>query len=118
VEILNPGKFIAGVRAALKRRPSIKDKMLIHGEVNYYSPDHPPIVDWALPEKIVMSKLNAYVSQQEYRIAFAVNDAFRLQNTRLRLVSGERRSPRAASHPERLIKPGRLLKLCKVHYFS
>lgn len=118
VEILNSGRFIGGVRAALMRRPSIKNKMLIHGELKYYTPAQPPIIDWALPEKIVMSKLNTYASQQEYRIAFAVNDAFRVQNTRLRLVSGERGSPRASSHPERLFKLGNISRLCKVHYFN
>lgn len=119
VEIRNPSKFIAGVRAALLRRPSIKSKMLVHGEVKYYAPDQPPIIDWALPEKIAMSKLSAYIPQQEYRIAFAVNGAFRVENTRLRLVSpSERRAPRAMLHPERLFKLGSLAKLCKVHHFG
>lgn len=119
VEILNPGGFIAGVRAALLRRPSIKSKKLVHGEVKYYAPDEPPIVDWALPDRIAMSKLSIYRPQQEYRIAFAVNDAFGVENTRLRLVSpGERRFPRTDTHPERLFKLGNLSKLCKVHRFG
>ena len=119
VEIQIRSKFIAGVRAALLRRPSIKSKMLVYGEVKYYTPDEPPIVDWALPEKISMSKLSVCIPQQEFRIAFAVNDAFRVENTRLRLVSpGERRPPRATSHPERTFKLGSLAKLCKVHHFS
>lgn len=119
VEIQNPSRFIAGVRAALLRRPSIKSKMLVHGEVKYYTPDEPPIVDWALPERIAMSKLSVYIPQQEYRIAFAVNGAFRVENTRIRLVSpGERRAPRVTSHPEQLFKLGSLAKLCKVHHFG
>ncbi len=119
VEIKNPSKFIAGIRAALQRRPSIKNKMLVYGEVKYYTPEEPVIVDWALPEKIAMSKLSVYIPQQEYRIAFAVNDAFRVENTRLRLVApGERRPPRATSHPERPFKLGSLAKICKVHHFS
>ena len=119
VEICNPSRLIAGVRAALSRRPSIKSKMLVHGEVKYYTPDQPPIVDWALPERIAMSKLSDYIPQQEYRIAFAVNDAFRVENTRLRLVSpGALRAPRATSHPERLFKLGSFAKLCKVHHFG
>jgi len=37
------------------------------------------------------------------------NDAFHVENTRLRLVSpGERRPPRATSHPERPFKLGSL----------
>jgi hypothetical protein len=119
VEIHNPNRFIAGVRAALLRRPSIKSKMLVHGEVNYYAPDQPPIIDWALPERIAMSKLGHYRPQMEYRIAFEVNDAFRVENTRLRLVApGERRAPRLTVHPQRFLKLGNLAKICIVHYFG
>lgn len=119
VEILNPNRFIAGVRAALLRRPSIKSKMLVHGEVKYYTPDERPIVDWALPERIAMSKLSLYSRQQEYRFAFAINGAFQVENTRLRLVSaGERKFPRADAHSERLFKLGSLAKVCKVHRFG
>ena len=119
VEIHNPARFIAGVRAALLRRPSIKSKWLVHGEVNYYTPEQPPIVDWALPERITMSKLSVYIPQHEYRLAFAVNDAFRVENTRLRLVSsGERRRPQSTSHLERLFKIGSLASICTVHRFG
>ncbi len=119
VEILNPTKFIAGIRAALLRRPSIKNKMLVHDKVKYYTPDEPPIVDWALPERIAMSKLDSYHPQQEYRIAFSINDAFRVENTQLRLVSaGERKVARATAYPERLFKLGNLAKICKIHTFG
>jgi hypothetical protein len=119
VEILNPGRFIAGIRAALLRRPSIKNKMLMYGEVKYYTQDEPPIVDWALPERIAMSKRSIYIPQQEYRITFAINGAFSVENTRVRLAApGEQRALRAQSHPERLFKLGSLAKLCKVHYFN
>jgi len=119
IEIMNVGAFVSGIRGALRRRPSIKNKTLLHGPVKYYSPDQPPIVDWALPEKIAMSKLSEYAKQHEYRIAFAVNDAFCVENTRVRLVSpGEHRSTEASVHPERLFKLGNLAKHCNVHYFS
>ena len=119
IEIKKLGAFVGGIRGALLRRPSIKSKTLVHGKVKYYSPDQTPIVDWALPERIAMSKLSTYSTQQEYRIAFAVNDAFRVQNTRLRLAApGERRPPRATAHPERLFKLGSLSALCKVHRFG
>lgn len=116
---MNIGGFIAGIRAALLRRPSIKNKKLIHGDINYYSPDQPPIVDWALPDRIAMSKLSIYRSQQEYRIGFAINGAFDVERTRVRLVaSGERRIPRTDKHPEWQFKLGKLAKLCKVHRFD
>ena len=119
IEIHRPAKFISEVRAALARRPSIKSKMLVLGEVKYYNKEDPPIVDWALPERIAMSKLRRYEYQHEYRIAFAVNDAFRVENTRLRLVApGERRPLRSHSHPERLFKLGSLAAACRVHRFG
>ena len=119
VEIANSTKLIAGVRAALARRPSIKSKMLVHGEVKYYAAEEPPIVDWAVPERIAMSKLSIYEPQHEYRFAFAVNGAFKVESTRLRLVSpGERRPQRATAHPERLLKIGSLVKVCRIHRFG
>jgi len=119
IEIYQPARFIACIRAALARRPSIKNKTLVHGEVKYYGEEDPPIVDWALPERIVMSKLRAYASQHEYRIAFSINDAFRVENTRLRLVApGERSTSRSFSHPQRILKLGSLAKLCRMHSFA
>ena len=119
IGIHRPAKFMSEVRAALARRASIKSKMLVHGKVKYYSKEELPIVDWALPERIAMSKLRNYESQQEYRIAFAVNDAFRIENTRLRLVAtGDRRPPRSSVHPDRLLKLGSLAAACRVHRFD
>jgi hypothetical protein len=118
IEIHRPAKFLSEVRAALARRASIKSKMLVHGEVKYYSKEEPPIVDWALPDKIAMSKLRRYESQNEYRIAFAVNDAFRVENTHLRLVApGDRRPPRLFADPK-LFKLGSLKDSCRVHRFN
>ena len=119
IEIHRPAKFISEVRAALARRPSIKSKMLVHGKVRYYNKEDPPIVDWALPERIAVSKLRRYEYQHEYRIAFAVNDAFRVENTRVRLVApGEPRHLRSTSHPDRLLKLGSLAAACRVHRFG
>jgi hypothetical protein len=118
VEIINPARFISGIRAALQRRPSVKNKDLVCGGVKYYNKEDLPIVDWALPERITMSKLRSYEGQCEYRIAFAINDAFAVHNTRLRLaVPGERRLPPSPTHPMHLLKLGSLQKFCKVHRF-
>ena len=119
VEIRNPALFISKIRGALSRRPSIKNKMLVHGEVKYYEPHEPPIVDWALPERIAMSKLEGFRPQQEYRIAFNVNGAFDVGNTRLQLVApGTRRPKRATAYPERQFKLGSISKICRVHCFD
>jgi hypothetical protein len=119
VEIRNPALFISKIRGALSRRPSIKNKMIVHGEVKYYEPHEPPIVDWALPERIAMSKLEPFRPQQEYRIAFSVNGAFEVENTRLRLVApGARRTKRVTTYPERRFKLGSIAKICRVHRFG
>lgn len=119
IEIHRPANFISKIRAALARRPSIKNKFLVHGEVNYYAKEDLPIVDWALPERIATSKLQTYASQHEYRVAFAINDAFRVENTRLRLIEpGDRRHPRSHAHPEYLLKLGSLKDFCKAHRFD
>ncbi len=119
IEIEKPGIFIGRIRSALSRRPSVKDKLLVHGQVHYYELDEPPIVDWALPEKIAMSKDSAFSWQEEYRVTFAVNDAFRVENTRLSLVApGQERVRKPAPHLDKLLKIGRVADICKVHHFG
>ncbi len=118
VEIQNPALFISKIRGALLLRPSIKNKMLVHGEVKYYESHEPPIVDWALPERIAMSKLAPFHPQQEYRIAFGVNGAFDVENTRVNLVEpGTPRAMRISAYPERKFKLGNISKICRVHRF-
>ena len=119
VEIQNPALFISKIRGALSRCPSIKNKMLVHGGVRYYEPHEPPIVDWALPERIAMSKLESFRPQHEYRIAFAINGAFDVENTRLQLVApGARRTKRVTAYPEHLFKLGSISKTYRVHHFG
>lgn len=119
VEVIKRVRLISGIRQALLRRPSVKNKILVHGEVRYYNPDDPLIVDWALPDKIAMSKLTAFESQKEYRFAYSINGAFEVENTRLRLVPpGERMLPRASDHPQQLLKIGSLANVCRLHHFK
>ncbi|OIR09767.1 hypothetical protein GALL_81720 [mine drainage metagenome] len=118
IEIHEPIRLLALIRDALARRPSVKNKHLEYGPVKYYEPHEPPIVDWALPEKIALSKLAKYSWQSEYRIAFAINGAFNVEKVQVQLVPfGERRKPRSTDHPKQLLKLGNISKLCTVHQF-
>lgn len=118
VEIHEPVKLLTLIRNALVRRPAIKNKHLEYGPVKYYAPHEPPIVDWALPEKIALSKPFTLSWQEEYRIAFAVNGAFNVENVQVQLVPlGERRRPRSTNHPKQLLKLGSISKLCTIHRF-
>lgn len=118
VEIHEPVKLIRLIRNALARRSTIKNKHLEHGLVKYYEPHDPPIVDWALPERIALSKPSEFSWQEEYRIAFAINGAFNVENVQVRLVPlGARRRPRSTKHPKHLLKLGSISSLCTVHRF-
>ena len=118
IEISHPAKFLSQIRGALARRPSVKNKQLAYGPVKYYSAHEPVIVDWALPDVIALSKPSTFAWQNEYRIAFAINDAFKVQNVHVNLVPlGARRPVRSSDHPHRLLKLGNISNLCKIYRF-
>lgn len=116
VEIADASKLISRVRAALARRPHIKDKLPVHEEVRYYDPNEPPIVDWALPERIALRKPRTFSWQHEYRIAFSRNNAFRVENVEVKVVNpAVRRKPRRTEHPSMLLKVGKFAKECRIY---
>ena len=118
VEIIDSPKFISMLRAALVRRPSIKNKTLVYGAVKYYALNHPPIIDWALPERIALSKPESFSWQNEYRIAFAKNNAFAVENVEVNLVPlGMRAKTNVTAHAQYKLKLGKLGKVCKIHSF-
>lgn len=117
VEIVNPAKFLARLRSALGLRPRIRAEKLIHQPVRYYEWHEPPIVDWALPERIAMRKPKSFEWQSEYRLAVPVGNAFAVENVSLRLVPLDAPPrPRATSHPSVLLKLGSLAKICRIHH--
>jgi hypothetical protein len=118
IEIFEPSKFLTMIRAALERRPSVKDKSLAFGPIKYYAWHDAPLGDWALPERIALSKMDMLAWQCEYRIAFSVNHAFDFENVSVKLVPpGTRRNHSAIDHPKKFLKLGSLSKLCRVHSF-
>ena len=86
--------------------------------INNYSEQTAPLAKWAIPEQIVMSKTHEYRRQQEYRVAFATNDAMRVNNvaTQLTLHPGES-EPSLEGHPLHVLKIGDLRKIGTVHKF-
>lgn len=117
VQIHKPVQFLHRLRTALSLRPRIRATALVHGEVQYYELHEPPIVDWALPERIAMRKPKQFLWQSEYRFAVPRGDAFAVENVSVKLVPlGAERPPRANAHPSVSVKLGDLSKLCKVHH--
>lgn len=119
VEIHEPLKVLTGIRAALQRRPRVKNKRLLHGPVEYCSPVTAPNAAWAVPEQVVMQKTDDYQGQEEYRVAFAVNQALRVNNvaTQITTMPGGVQ-PSLDGHPEQLLRIGSLRRICTIHAFT
>ena len=116
VEITEPDDFLHRLRRALVARPSLKGTPLINDAISYYDPEFPPLADWALPERIALSKIDAYRRQAEYRIAFGRRRAFDVSNVRTRLTSAPASLEQSTrSHPQVLLQIGDLRHICKTH---
>lgn len=116
VEISDPIVLLSKVRSALALRRWVKHARLLHGSVEYYSPEAPPFAEWAVPERMVMCKTVAYSHQQEYRLAFARGDALRINNVKTQITA----TPGALQltiegHPEHVLHLGSLAKICTIH---
>lgn len=116
VEVTEPIKFLTRLKSSLSLHRQLRVNQLVHQEVRYYEWHEPPIVDWALPERIAMRKPKLFDWQKEYRFAVPRGDAFRVENVSVKLVSMDAvRPPRAKSHPQLLLKLGSLAKICRIH---
>ena len=116
IEVTKPQVFLSRVRSALALRRRIRADKLMHQEVRYYERHEPPIVDWALPERIAMRKPASFSWQKEYRLAVPLGNAFAVENVQVKLVSlGAPRPLRAQVHPKLLLKLGSLASACRVH---
>lgn len=116
VEVTEPVKFLARLRSSLSLRRQLRVNQLVHQAVRYYEWHEPPIVDWALPERIAMRKPKLFDWQKEYRFAVPKGDAFRVENVSVNLVPIDAaRPPRAKSYPQLLLKLGSLAKICRIH---
>lgn len=116
LEITKPHEFLARVRSALAMRRRLRVEKLVHQEVRYYEQHEPPIIDWALPERIAVRKPASFAWQKEYRLAVPAGDAFDVENVQVKLVPlGAPRPPRVHAHPTLLLKVGRLKHICHIH---
>jgi hypothetical protein len=118
VEIEHPVAFLSRIRTALALRARIRAEQLVHQPIKYYERHEPPIVDWALPERIAMRKPKSFEWQKEYRLAVPYGDAFRVENVQVTLVPlGHVRQRQIADYPRLLLRLGSLAKICRTHVF-
>jgi hypothetical protein len=108
-------EFSLKLKSALLSIQKVTHKEILHRDVEYYSETKPPIVDWALPEKIVLSKLDCFLHQQEYRFAFCFGDAFSIGCTTQRLVKiDSRRSFVESNYCQQILELGSISDICQV----
>ena len=116
VEIVQPVRFLARLRTALGLRARLEANHLTHGPVKYYSATEPPIVDWALADRIALRKPASFAWQHEYRFAVPVGNAFAVEQVQVKLIApGGVRRRSAIKHPRMLLRLGSLSGICRLH---
>lgn len=82
VEITNREKFKQRIaKAIVKPILRLKNKTLLAGEVEYFNSQDEPGTRHACPDQIVMSKIDEFSHEKEYRFAFAIDkEAFDVDN--------------------------------------
>ncbi len=116
VEITEPTALLSRVRSALLLRRWVRRGRLLHGPVEYYSPEDPPLAEWAIPERMIMRKTIEYSRQDEYRLAFARGAALQVNNVETQITSTPGLTqPTLDGHPEHMVCVGAIERVCKVH---
>ena len=116
IEFIDHNEFINKIVKSINR---FHDARIVNDFVKYYNFNDPPIVDWAIPDKIVILKPDYFEWQKEYRIAFGVNGAFDLENTDPFLKQGNPLDVRKPEiNTEHYLEIGRLDKIIKIYKCS
>jgi len=89
VEIENPTGLIGRIKRHVALRSQLARGQVFHGPVEYRPEENPPIVKWALPEKVSFIKPPEWQWQNEYRIAVGRKGAFDVENVLTTIECGE-----------------------------
>lgn len=116
VEFYDSVLLLSKLRSSLQLRRWVKHARLLHGPVEYYLPERPPLSEWAVPERMIMRKTAEYSYQREYRVAFVRGAALQVNNVDAQITA----NPGAVQlslegHPEHFLRLGSLAKICRVH---
>lgn len=118
VEIRDPEKFMARIKATLGRWSTVRAATLIHDQVRYWSPADPPGNVHALPDRLTMNKHERFRKQHEYRFAFGTKvDVFDFENVEYHLVREGDRQPRptlSEGDHRMLVRVGSLAHCCRL----
>jgi hypothetical protein len=113
VEIRKKREFLQRVRLAVE---AIGDQVY-SAPVEYRDPSSPPKHEWALPEKVCMSKMPTFKHQDEYRIAFGKPEIFAPNHVETIIADRNHRYEKRPDEAERTltIDIGSIRDLCMIH---
>lgn len=87
VEINDPDILVRRLRLRAQPQSKIDYEQIICGPVDYRPGGRPPGIDWALPERLVLTKPEHYRWQDEYRIAIGLRNALDVHAVDLHLLA-------------------------------
>jgi hypothetical protein len=111
VEIKKIGALCSRIQSALPATATFKA-----AKIDYYPQTQGGNPRWALPDNIATSKLDCWLSQDEYRFVFSLTDALGFEKVELRLTDRKNRpAPRAEEHLTHLLETRPLRDICILH---
>jgi len=117
IEIQNPRIFIDRWKNALPEEAKKEDNNIAR-RVAYYKPEDVPGNVWALPDRIITTKLKQFEYQAEHRLAYTTTDAFGFENCSYQLVDRKARpAPRREEHFSQTLNLGSIGDICQLHRF-
>ena len=87
VEVDDPEILVHRLRQRARPASQIDYERVVAGPVDYRPGGRPPGVDWALPDRLVLTKPEQFVRQDEYRIAIGRRNAFDVHAVDLHLLA-------------------------------
>ncbi len=88
VEVLDPDVLVGRLRARASPKSRLDYAGALGQSVTYHPRERPPIVDWALPDRVAFNKPASFAWQNEFRIAVGRWGAFDVENVVCSLVEG------------------------------
>lgn len=119
VEIEDPNDLVSRLRQRANPQSKIDYEHVIFGPVDYRPDGRPPGVDWALPERLILTKPEHYKWQDEFRLALGQRSALDVHAVDLHLLGNGAAPPLPiAPVPGPIfIRIGRLNEAARLHAF-
>lgn len=116
VELEPAGRLVGAIKTSVRLRSQL-DRNVYSGLVEYRDLKAPPIVAWALPEKVAFIKPESWSWQQEFRIVVGRKGTFSVENVSLTIET----APSLPAQPKHtdplLLRVGSLARNATLHRF-